>query len=231
MSILLYVPGLAVILFKRKGLLSTLRHLMTITAVQTVLAKPFLAFDPWAYLNAAFDLKRIFLYKWTVNWRMVDEEAFLSRKWALGLLAGHVLVLALFGLFRWCRVDGGVWSVLARGLKRPTHPAAAAPITADYIATVLFTSNLIGIIFARSLHYQFYSWYAHQIPFLAWKSPYPVVISFCTSRLAILLGIEYAWNVFPSTPLSSSILLSANSLLLVGAWLSKDKVDTKMKAS
>lgn len=39
---------------------------------------------------------------------------------------------------------------------------------------VLFTSNLIGITFARSLHYQFFSWYAHQMPFLLWASGYSV---------------------------------------------------------
>lgn len=132
MSILLYLPGLVVILFKRRGLLSTLRHLMTIAAVQTMLANSFLAVDRQAYLKCAFNLQRVFLYKWTVNWRMIGNEFFLSRQWAVGLLAGHVLVLVLFGLFRWCRVDGGVWSVLARGFRSPTRPAAGpAPITAD----------------------------------------------------------------------------------------------------
>ncbi|GLB35432.1 putative ALG3 protein [Lyophyllum shimeji] len=218
MSVLLYLPGLLVILFKRRGLLSTLRHMMTITAVQTLLANPFLAVDPWAYVNSAFDLSRVFLYKWTVNWRMVDEETFLSRRWAVALLAGHILVLVLFGLFRWCRADGGAWSVLARGIRRPHRPVSGvAPITGDYVATVMFTSNLVGIIFARSLHYQFYSWYAHQIPFLAWKTPYPVAV-----KLALILAIEYAWNVFPSTPVSSSVLLCANTLLLLGIWLHKD---------
>ncbi|KAF8061602.1 glycosyltransferase family 58 protein [Lyophyllum atratum] len=218
MSVLLYLPGLLVILFKRRGLLSTLRHIMTITAIQTLLANPFLAEDPWAYLHSAFDLSRVFLYKWTVNWRMVDEETFLSRRWAVGLLVGHVFVLVLFGLFRWCRADGGVWSVFARGLRQPHRPAGGvAPMTPDYVATVLFTSNLVGILFARSLHYQFYSWYALQVPFLAWKTPYPLAV-----KLALILGIEYAWNVFPATPLSSSILLCANALLLVGVWLQKD---------
>jgi len=118
-----------------------------------------------------------------------------------------------FGLFRWCEHDGGVYRALLRGFQRPMRPASLGLVTADYVATVLFTSNLIGILFARSLHYQFYCWYAHQIPFLAWRTKYPV-----PARLGLLLGIEYAWNVFPSTPMSSGILLACNALLLLGIW-------------
>lgn len=33
-----------------------------------------------------------------------------------------------------------------------------------------------------------------------------------------MIGIEYAWNVFPSTAISSMVLLGANGLLLVGIW-------------
>jgi ALG3 protein len=44
------------------------------------------------------------------------------------------------------------------------------------IATTLFTSNLIGITFSRSLHYQFFSWYAHQIPFLIWCAELPLLV-------------------------------------------------------
>lgn len=49
------------------------------------------------------------------------------------------------------------------------------------VVTVLYTSNLIGILFARSLHYQFYSWYAMQLPFLAWRTKYPVVVRYVRS--------------------------------------------------
>ncbi|EFI28445.1 dolichyl-P-Man:Man(5)GlcNAc(2)-PP-dolichyl mannosyltransferase [Coprinopsis cinerea okayama7 len=213
MSVLLYFPGLFVILFKRKGLLRTLAYIMSIVAIQHIVAAPFLKVDAWAYLQNAFDLGRVFLYKWTVNWRIFDEETFLSSEFAASLLFGHVFVLCAFGLYRWCEIDGGVWTVITRGFKRPLLPAGIARVTPDYITTVLYTSNLIGIIFARSLHYQFYSWYAHSIPFLAWKTKYPIAL-----RIAFIGAIEYAWNIYPSTRLSSGILLAANTWILLGLW-------------
>lgn len=193
MSVLLYLPGLLVILFKRRGLFSTLIHLVTLSATQVLFAAPFLREDPWGYARSAFDLGRVFLYKWTVNWRLLDEETFLSNRFAMTLLVGHGTVLIAFGLFKWCAPDGGAAKILYRGLRRPFYPPGLVPVTADCeylnsasptsfpliwyytvdVATVLFTSNLIGIIFARSLHYQFYSWYTQQLPFLAWRTCYP----------------------------------------------------------
>ena len=38
------------------------------------------------------------------------------------------------------------------------------------IVYTLFASNFIGLCFARSLHYQFYVWYFHQLAFLLWTS-------------------------------------------------------------
>ncbi|KAJ7219162.1 glycosyltransferase family 58 protein, partial [Mycena pura] len=213
MSILLYIPPLLVVLFKRHGLLGTGRHLVTLGASQALLALPFLEEDYWAYLRTAFEFTRVFLYKWTVNWRMVGEDTFLSKQWANALLFGHLTVLIAFGLFIWCKKDGGVWTVLIRGLRAPSLPASFTPVTADYIATTFFTANLIGILFARSLHYQFYSWYAQQLPFLTWRTRYPVLF-----KITLIFAIEYAWNVFPSTALSSAVLLAANTLLLAGIW-------------
>jgi hypothetical protein len=54
------------------------------------------------------------------------------------------------------------------------------------IATILFTSNLIGILFARSLHYQFYAWYAQQLPFLVWRTPYPLVLKYVQMIFSLL---------------------------------------------
>jgi len=46
----------------------------------------------------------------------------------------------------------------------------------------MFTANLIGITFARSLHYQFYSWYFHSLPYLMWRTALPDLLRY--SRVA-----------------------------------------------
>lgn len=81
----------------------------------------------------------------------------------------------------------------------------------------IFTSNFIGVVFARTLHYQFYCWYFHTIPYLLWHTSIPLF-----GKLAVLGGIEYAFNVFPATPLSSAVLqvyLYGPVLRLSEMWL------------
>ncbi|KAJ8497009.1 hypothetical protein ONZ45_g12220 [Pleurotus djamor] len=145
MSAILYLPGLLVILYKRRGLASTLRYLVTMVAFQMLIAQDFLQVDSKAYINGAFDLSRVFLYKWTVNWRMLGEDLFLDPRLAVGLLVGHVSILVAFG-FRWCNADDGVFSTIKRGLRRPLSPAGLVTITANDVATILFTSNLLPFV-------------------------------------------------------------------------------------
>jgi alpha-1,3-mannosyltransferase len=86
-------------------------------------------------------------------------------------------------------------------------------LSPEYVVYTLFISNFIGIAFARTLHYQFYSWYFHSLPLLLLNTKLPALI------MVIMLGsIEYSFNVFPATPLSSGILQCSHLLLLVASY-------------
>lgn len=75
----------------------------------------------------------------------------------------------------------------------------------------IFLANLIGVICSRSLHYQFYVWYFHSLPYLTWCTDYNWLLKF------LLLGlIEFAWNTYPSTVLSSGLLHLSHLILLWG---------------
>lgn len=79
----------------------------------------------------------------------------------------------------------------------------------------MFTSNLIGIIVSRTLHYQFYSWYFHGLPFLLWHcTKLPIFL-----RCLTLIIIEYCWNVYPSTMESSLTLLFFHLIVLINLWI------------
>ena len=44
----------------------------------------------------AFDLGRVFMYKWSVNWKFVSEDLFLDRSFHASLLLLHLTVLITF---------------------------------------------------------------------------------------------------------------------------------------
>lgn len=75
----------------------------------------------------------------------------------------------------------------------------------------IFLANFIGVVCARSLHYQFYVWYFHSLPYLTWFTDYNISLKF------LILGlIEFAWNTYPSTDLSSLLLHVSHIILLIG---------------
>ncbi|XP_065173048.1 LOW QUALITY PROTEIN: lethal(2)neighbour of tid protein 2 [Atheta coriaria] len=76
-----------------------------------------------------------------------------------------------------------------------------------------FVTNLIGIACARSLHYQFYSWYFHSLLYLAFSTP------FSKPMALLLLGLlESSWNIYPSTEWSSATLHVVHAGLLYGLY-------------
>ncbi|CAG2109091.1 unnamed protein product, partial [Medioppia subpectinata] len=87
----------------------------------------------------------------------------------------------------------------------------ALHLIALLILLTLFTANFIGMAFSRSLHYQFYVWYFHSLPFLLWTTSYSP-----KTKLCILGLIELSWNTYPSTHLSSGLLHVVHLIILIG---------------
>jgi alpha-1,3-mannosyltransferase len=85
---------------------------------------------------------------------------------------------------------------------------------------MMFTSNFIGILFSRSLHYQFYSWYFQTLPYLLWQCEWTTTkygfVS--TTRVILLMTIEGCWLTFPSTVNSSWTLVACHLMILLGVF-------------
>jgi alpha-1,3-mannosyltransferase len=117
-----------------------------------------------------------------------------------------LLILHLGGL----AYMGALW-VKSTKISQHRRIFLGQPLSPDYVVYTMLVSNFVGVAFARTLHYQFYSWYFHAIPMLLWISPtYPVLI-----RIFICGIIEYAFNIFPATPTSSALLQLAHVALLI----------------
>jgi len=127
--------------------------------------------NPTSYISRSFDLGRVFLFEWTVNWKFLPEEIFLNRWFHLSLLLAHIVVLLAF-VPSWLRYLRSYFN-LERFTKQPDG-AAAMQIRNQLFLYPLFVSNFVGICFSRSLHYQFYIWYYHTLPYLLWSTNYSV---------------------------------------------------------
>jgi alpha-1,3-mannosyltransferase len=193
MNVLLFAPGLLYLLLQ-DSLAMTIPRLAICGVTQLILGAPFLLRHPVSYLRKAFELDRQFFFQWTVNYKFLPENLFLSKPWAIFLLLLHLSVLAIYhyNLYR---------------SKNRGHDT----LSPEQILSTLFISNFIGICCSRTLHYQFYSWYFASLPFLLWReTTYPLPI-----RLLLLASIEYAFLTFPATAWSSCVLQIAHWCILI----------------
>jgi len=198
MNILLYAPALLLAYIVLLGYKQTVLQLFICGMFQVLVGLPFLLENPVNYLIGAFNLGRVFMFKWTVNFRFLPEEIFVSRYFHLCLLAAQIIVLGL--CLPYC------YRFLKAYAKIRTLDI---PSAAQLFVLPMFLSNFIGVIFARSLHYQFYVWYYHTLAYLAWCTSYNTV-----TRLLILGVIEMCWNTYPSTVYSSIALHCCHAALL-----------------
>lgn len=205
MSALLYGPAWGIIVVRECGWVMAVEMACWFGLVQGFLAVPFLRRSWREYFTMAFDFSRSFDYKWTVNWRFLSESVFSSLQWKVTLLVCHVATIALFAHYRWLRQHGGILSLL-----NSASPTRWSP---RKMTIVLMECNLIGVLFARSLHYQHYGWYYHSVWMLAMmgkRETWPLAV-----RVLLCLCVEYCWNVYPSTTASSLLLFSANVAILL----------------
>ncbi|XP_051131519.1 dol-P-Man:Man(5)GlcNAc(2)-PP-Dol alpha-1,3-mannosyltransferase isoform X2 [Andrographis paniculata] len=229
MNVLLFAPPLFILLLKAMDVFGVITSLAGAALLQIVLALPFLLSHPIPYISRAFNLGRVFIHFWSVNFKFVPEPVFISKELALFLLATHLILLAIFCHYRWCRHEGGLFCLIHSKLAQMKLKVAYLSsfplnqlnksntnlriLTTEHIVTTMFVGNFIGIVCARSLHYQFYSWYFYSLPYLLWRTPFPVWL-----RLVLFAAVEFCWNVYPSNTYSSLLLLAAHLAILGGLW-------------
>ncbi len=218
MSLLLALPAIGVMLFLARGVGAGVKQAWLMAQLQVVIAFPFLA-NMMGYLSRAFEFSRQFLFKWTVNWRFVGEDVFLSREFSASLLVGHVSALILFATTRWLRpAEKPISELVGNALKfeepcgKMQH-AISIRISPNYILTTVLMANAIGMLFARSLHYQFYAYIAPATPFLLWRSGMHPILQY-----TVWATQEWAWNVYPSTNASSMVVVVVLFLTVANVW-------------
>lgn len=173
------------------------------------------------YLSKAFELSRQFMFKWTVNWRFVGEETFLSREFSFGLLVLHISLMAIFSAV-WVKPSGtNVVRFLLDSIQG--HQPRVA-LSRSFIMTVLLSSLAIGLLCARSLHYQFFAYLAWATPFLLWRAGLHPILIYIAWALQ-----EWAWNVYPSTSASSLVVVLSLVLQVLGVLVNgMGEVDSRL---
>jgi alpha-1,3-mannosyltransferase len=225
MTLLLVLPMVGILIFFAKGVVGTIMVGGLMAGLQVQLAAPFLKY-PASYFGRAFEFSRQFLFKWTVNWRFVGEETFLGRSFSTSLLVLHASVLLTFIFTRWLPPTArSLRDVLhATFVRRQWHPLFQG-FTPEYILTTILTANVVGLLFARSLHYQFYAYLAWSTPYLLWRGGLHPVLQYVLWALQ-----EWAWNVFPSTPLSSAVVVGVMAITVTAVWVGTSDDATSSRA-
>jgi alpha-1,3-mannosyltransferase len=208
MSLLLLAPGVAIVVALSGGVWAAVPLALNAVLTQVLLGIPFLQENAIGYVSHAFELTRQFLYEWTVNWRFIDEETFESPVFALNILVLHAVLILAFLATRWIRPSGEELDTFAQ--KFLGGRSTRIPLSSKYVTTTILSSMVIGMLCARSLHYQFYAYLAWATPFLLWQAKlHPVLI------YAVWAVQEWGWNVFPSTNASSAAVVVSLAVQVV----------------
>lgn len=225
MNILLYAPCLLVAYLTNLSVQQTLFNLAICAFVQLFLGLPFLYGNFWSYLMGSFDLGRVFEHKWTVNYRFLDRSIFESQYFHFTLLLLHLILLIIFFpkikkfLTSYAKLNKVIVDFKNNkkgrndNIKLKEKDSVSFSKVSQLFVLPFFVTNLIGVSCARSLHYQFYSWYFHSLLYLVYCTPYRKPVMFL-----LLALIELCWNIYPSTSLSSVLLHACHFVILYGVY-------------
>ncbi|ETO05694.1 hypothetical protein RFI_31701 [Reticulomyxa filosa] len=255
MNILLYSPAIGLYLVEYLGVYGAFIQVVLCVLVQILLGFPFLISFPQSYIFRAFNLSKDFEYKWTVNFKFINEQMFLDKRFGHALLLLLLLTLFVCANWIWSRYKCGMEHGLKGFLEYHFYPMDEVALKIQqkkrqeknlsqmlteegvkhtlkkenhyenkglYALDCLFLCNFIGIVFAKSLHYQFYVWYFHTLPYLCWRSDLWLIFKW----LWIFI-IEIVWNIFPSNAYTSLTLWGLHICLLLAVVSFQNWIITK----
>ena len=223
MTLLLAAPAIGAVLLQAVGRNKAVLTGLSVLAVHIIMGLPFFSQDQdtgSSYVSRSFNLGRQFLYKWTVNWKFVDEETFLSPSFAISLMAIHISLLLFFFQTKWVQPSASNLTEFVQkhlgGMKEPEEKSIAKKITPTFVMDTVLSCMVIGMLCARSLHYQFFA-------SLGWASPYLLWRPGGNPLLLLLMWSlqEYAWLVFPSTSASSILVVQQMALQVMFALIAR----------
>jgi len=218
MTMLLITPAVGIIVLQGHGTSEASFIGMFSLMIQMISSFPFVVEGGgYHYISRAFDFGRQFLFKWTVNWRFLGEEVFLSTPFSASLLAVHVSLLFAFFQNRWIKPSservGEFLHKYSRTMAHDVERGYARKVTPTFVMDTILGCMAIGLLCARSLHYQFYAYLGWATPYLLWRSGvHPALV------LANLVLQEWAWLVYPSTTISSITVVVELIVQVASIW-------------
>lgn len=226
MTMLLPFPALVIILIQGAGTELSVFWMFVSWVITFGHAAPFMGpKETPIYMKSAFNLGRQFLYKWTVNWKFVPEDTFLSKPFAYGLLVLHASLLLAFVQYRWIRPSSkNIWHFIKKhfdymSIDGPEAEEMESRMSPQFVMDALLGSMVIGMLCARSLHYQFYAYLGWATPYILWRAGWNPVL------VLTLWGVqELTWLRYPSDAASSSVVVLSLAFQVVSSWRSMRSV-------
>jgi alpha-1,3-mannosyltransferase len=196
MSALLYSFGLLYVLLQNVKLKRALVYVSLGCALpQLILGFPFLLNNPIGYIKRSFDIARVFDQGHSYNWNFLPPAVFSSWTFSVSLLVVTLVCWMSASRLLWRRAN----------TDRPGG-----------VIEVMHSSKLMGILFSRSLHGQFFVWLYWLLPGYAFRfSLTNITFLDYVIIFACLYSLDYGFNRFPPTFRSSlQIQLSLFALAL-----------------